>query len=53
MINSNGSLLKEKIEDIRKLDSLTLSLDGPEEIQDKLRGKCSYKKTIRAVEINY
>ena len=50
-INSNGSLFKEKINEIKKIDTLTLSLDGPDKIQDKLRAKGSYKKTIEAIEI--
>ena len=49
-ISSNGSLFKEKINEIKKIDILTLSLDGPEEIQDKLRAKGSYKKVIGAIK---
>ena len=49
-INSNGSLFKERINEIKKIDILTLSLDGPEEIQDKLRAKGSYKKVIEAIK---
>jgi len=50
-INSNGSLLKERVNDIKNVSSLTLSLDGPEKIQDQLKSKGSYKQIIDAIEI--
>jgi len=49
-INSNGSLFRKRINELKNIDSLTLSLDGAEEIQDKLRAKGSYKKVIEAIK---
>lgn len=49
-INSNGSLFRERIDELKKIDSLTLSLDGPEEINDLLRAKGSYRNVIDAIE---
>lgn len=50
-INSNGSLVKEKIDQLIGLDLLTLSFDGPEKIHDFIRGNGSYKNVMEAVEI--
>ncbi len=41
-MNSNGSLVKEKIDALRHLDLLTLSLDGPMEIHDAIRGRGAF-----------
>ncbi len=49
-INSNGSLFRKRISKIKNIDSLTLSLDGPEEINDSLRVKGSYKSVIDALK---
>ena len=48
---SNGALVPDKIKEVGGLDLLKLSLDGPEEIHDSLRGKGSYQEVIRAAEI--
>ncbi|MFH1441742.1 MAG: radical SAM protein [Candidatus Omnitrophota bacterium] len=50
-INSNGSLVKEKINQLTGLDLLTLSFDGPEKIHDFIRGNGSYNNIMEAVEI--
>ena len=49
-INSNGSLFRKRINELKNIDSLTLSLDGPEKINDLLRVKGSYKNVIDAIE---
>jgi len=51
-ISTNGTLLAEKIKEdssFKRLDLVQISLDGPEEIQDKLRGKGTYIKIISAL----
>ncbi len=48
-LNTNGRLLEINKECLRKLNRLHLSLDGPEDINDYLRGKDSYKYTIEAL----
>lgn len=50
-INSNGSLVKEKINELAGLDLLSLSLDGDEETNDLIRGKGSYRDVMEAIEV--
>jgi MoaA/NifB/PqqE/SkfB family radical SAM enzyme len=53
-ITTNGWLINEtKIKSLKKagLDIINISLDGPEEIHDWLRGKGSYKKAIWAAQL--
>lgn len=50
-INSNGSLVPQRIGELRNLNLLGLSLDGPEEVQDYIRGEGSYKEVIKAINI--
>ena len=49
-LSTNGILFPEKVNEINKLDGVTLSLDGPEEIHDHIRGRGSYGKTIEAIK---
>lgn len=49
-MNSNGTLVPQKIEALRHLDFLKLSLDGPRQAHDALRGEGSYDKLITAAE---
>lgn len=48
---TNGILFPEKIHEIRNVDSLCISLDGPEESNDLTRGKGSFKTIIKAIEL--
>lgn len=48
---TNGILLPQKIDEIRDVDSLCISLDGSEEANDANRGKGSYKKIIEAIRL--
>jgi len=50
-LNSNGSFVPEKIDLLKKIDNIAITLDGPKRIHDKLRGNGSYKKAIKAIEI--
>ncbi|HTY44768.1 MAG TPA: radical SAM protein [Patescibacteria group bacterium] len=51
-INSNGALVAQKIGQLRTIDLLKLSLDGPEEIHDRMANcKGSYRQVLRAAEI--
>lgn len=52
-MNCNGTLVPRLIKAIQNLDFLKLSLDGPEEIHDLVRGKGSYKKVIAAADAAY
>ena len=48
---TNGMLLRDRREVLEGLDLLIVSLDGPEEIHDKNRGKGSFKKALEAIEL--
>ncbi len=50
-MNSNGSLIKEKINDLDCLDMLTLSLEGPEAIHDAIRGRGSFAEVRQALRV--
>lgn len=52
-MNSRGAGIEKKIVDIKKLDLLKVSIDGPEQIHDYLSGrKGAFKQSLRAVEIS-
>ena len=47
---SNGTLVPKKINDLKHLDLLLLSLDGPPEIHDSMRGmKGSFQHVLNAI----
>jgi len=47
---TNGSLVPDRIDAIRKLHSLTVSLDGRPASQDRTRGRGSHEEALRAVD---
>lgn len=49
-LNSNGILIPAKINEIKFVNSICLSLDGPQEIHDYYRGKGSWQAAMRAIE---
>jgi MoaA/NifB/PqqE/SkfB family radical SAM enzyme len=49
-IDSNGDLIPERFEDIKKLDFIILSFDGEKELHDKNRSSGSYDNFLRAVK---
>jgi len=50
-MNSNGTLVRNKLDTVKKLDFLKLSLDGPQEVHNAVRGEGSYQKVIEAADI--
>ena len=50
-MNSNGYLVPARIQEIKRLDSLCISLDGDEESNDKNRGAGCYKKALEALKV--
>lgn len=50
-LDSNGYLIPQKIDQLKNLDVLILSIDGRKEVHDKNREKGSHKKVIKALEI--
>lgn len=49
-LNSNGMLVPKKIEELRPLDLLQISIDGPPDVQDGLRGRGTSLKAAEAIE---
>lgn len=49
-MDSNGYFLPDRINELKHLDHLVLSIDGPEQVHEKNREKGSFKKVIKAIE---
>lgn len=49
-IMSNGSFIPQRINEIKNMDFLTISYDGPQEIHDIQRQEGTYQYVVRAVE---
>lgn len=50
-ILTNGHLLDKRKKSLEFFDRAIISLDGPQKVNDRLRGKGSYKKAIHAIKI--
>lgn len=50
-VSSNGALIPEKIEELRCVDKVKLSLDGPCLVHDYVRGQGSFDKAMQAIEV--
>ncbi len=48
-VSTNGHFVPERIEDLRPVDNLNFSLDGPREVHDAVRGSGAFEDTLRAV----
>ncbi len=53
-LNTNGTLITEEISkrfaDYGSFFSMSISLDGPEALHDRIRGKGSHRRTMRGIE---
>ena len=49
-MNTNGILVPRKLQTIRKLARMTISLDGPRESHDAFRGRGSFDKAIAGAQ---
>lgn len=47
---TNGSLVNAKIKELKDLDLLIVSLEGPKEIHDSLRGRGTFEKAIESIK---
>lgn len=50
-LTTNGLLVKNHINSLKKLDLMTVSIDGPEKVHDAIRGKGSFEKAIEAIKL--
>jgi len=50
-ITTNGTNVKKKVNTLKKVDNLCLSLDGNKETNDRCRGKGTYQTIINALDI--
>ena len=50
-VSSNGVLVPEKIEQLRCVDRIKLSMDGSRSVHDYIRGQGSFDKAMQAIEI--
>ena len=50
-ILSNGTLIEQKIDEIKSADSICVSLDGDEASTDKMRGAGTFRRALRGVEV--
>lgn len=50
ILTSNGILVPDKINEIKNVDLLKLSLDGPEKVNDFIRNKGSYNFILKAIK---
>lgn len=48
---SNGTLVERKIDEIDEADGICISIDGGEAATDAMRGKGTFQKALRGVEI--
>ena len=49
-VNTNGTLVPRKLDALRKVSTLTLSLDGTEAVHDATRGNGSHRQVMVALE---
>ncbi len=49
-INTNGTFVPGRIEVLRRVSTLTLSLDGPEDVHDRARGRGSFADVMAALD---
>ncbi len=50
-VTTNGSFVPAKINEIKDVDFLGLSLDGPREMHDFLRGEGQFEQIMKAIDI--
>lgn len=48
---TNGILVERKLDVVKKLDSICISLDGEEKLNDRNRGSGTFAKTMHAIEL--
>ena len=51
LLKSNGALLPERLGELRRVGEVQISLDGPREVHDRIRGAGSFDKVVEAVGV--
>jgi MoaA/NifB/PqqE/SkfB family radical SAM enzyme len=49
-MNTNGWLIEDRLDDIRDLDLVCVTLDGPQAVHDEQRHRGSYERVLRGIE---
>lgn len=49
-LTTNGILLKRRIDEVKNVNYFTISLDGPKEVTDSVRGKGTYEKALEGIK---
>ena len=49
-ITTNGQLVPERIDELKPLNRIKISLDGPPDLHDDVRGRGAYDRVVAAVE---
>ena len=49
-LNTSGHQVDDRIEQIRRIDVLRLSYDGPEQVHDALRGEGAHRQMLQALD---
>lgn len=50
-LTTNGLLLKDRIDEVMNVNYFTISLDGPKEVTDSVRGKGTFDKALEGIKI--
>ncbi len=50
-ISTNGTLLPRRIDEVARVDRITISLDGASDVHDAVRGKGSWDEAVRAIAV--
>jgi MoaA/NifB/PqqE/SkfB family radical SAM enzyme len=50
-LSTNGVLLKRRLEEVKEIGMLIISLDGPKKVHDSIRGEGSFRKAIDAIRL--
>lgn len=49
-MNTNGVLIPQRIKELRNIDMVCVSIDGPEQMNDLNRGEGSFKKIMKGID---
>ena len=50
-MNTNGQFIKDKIDVVKKLNTICVSIDGDEKSHDEVKGEGAYRKSMEGIKI--